>query len=60
MSSKKKYFKLDEIGFVGTQQKVSMAQQKQDAILTAKIIKAGKAGKVISIPKTVNIKRKAV
>ena len=40
MTNKKKYYRLDEIGFVGKQNKKSSEQQKRDAILTEQIIKA--------------------
>jgi len=51
MANKKQYYDLDEIGFIGTQKKTSPAQQKQDAILTAQIIKAEKSSKVIPFQK---------
>ena len=50
MGSKKHYYKLDDIGFVGTQEKRSTAQVKKDAKRTSEIIKASKAGKVVAIP----------
>ncbi len=60
MANKNQYYDLDEIGFIGTQKKTSLAQQKQDAILTAQIIKAEKSGKIIPFPKTLNRRAKAV
>jgi len=45
MGSKKQYYRLDEIGYVGTQEKRSAAQVKKDAARTSEIIKALKSGK---------------
>jgi hypothetical protein len=45
MANKKQYYKLDDIGFVGTQEKRSPAQVKVDALRTANIIKAMKKSK---------------
>lgn len=52
MGSKKQYYTLDEIGYVGTQERRSAAQVKKDAARTTEIIKALKSGKakVVSMP----------
>lgn len=42
MTDKRRYYKLDDIGFVGTQDKRSAAQIKADALRTTNIIKAMK------------------
>jgi len=44
-ADKKKYYRLDDIGVLGTQEKGSEAQRKQDYDRTAEIIKQDKAGK---------------
>jgi hypothetical protein len=48
MADKKTYYKLDNIGFVGAQEKIS-ATHKADAKKTAAIIRAKKSAKVFSI-----------
>jgi hypothetical protein len=55
MADKKIYYKLDDIGFVGTQEKRSAAH-KADAKKTATIIRAKKTAKVFSIPHSINNK----
>ena len=50
MAEKKTFYKLDEIGFVGTQEKSSAIHKKADAKKTTEIIKKRKLGKVFSIP----------
>jgi hypothetical protein len=57
MTDKRRYYKLDDIGFVGTQEKRSAAQIKADALRTANIIKAMKETRQAKEP-TVS-KRKA-
>lgn len=42
MTDREKYYKLDEIGFVGTQDNRSAAQVKKDAELTSRYIRAMK------------------
>ena len=49
MADKKKYYKLDAIGVIGTQEKKSEAQRKRDYNRTAEIIKQEKAGKSVSL-----------
>ncbi|MET0461516.1 MAG: hypothetical protein ABW007_00125 [Chitinophagaceae bacterium] len=49
MANKKQYYGLDDIGFIGTQDRTK-AQIKKDMEETAKYIKAKKTGKVASIP----------
>jgi hypothetical protein len=49
MANKKQYYGLDDIGFIGTQDR-SKAQIKKDLEETAKYIKARKDGKVVSLP----------
>jgi hypothetical protein len=39
MSDKKRYYKLDDIGFIGTPQKRSALQKKRDAVKTGEIIR---------------------
>lgn len=48
MANKKQYYGLDDIGFIGTQDR-SKAQIKKDLEDTAKYIKARKEGKVVSL-----------
>jgi len=48
VKGKNKYHALDEIGFVGTQDKRSDAQIKKDIELTTQYIKAIKAGKKVA------------
>jgi len=40
MKSKKDYYKLDEIGFVGTQEKISATERRRVQKETGKIIEA--------------------
>lgn len=49
-ADKKQYYKLDEIGVVGTQEKKSAAQRRRDHSRTAEIIKQEKAGRVVVSP----------
>ena len=49
MVNKKQYYKLDDIGFVGTQEKRSATQIKDDAVRTAEIIKSLKLKKPASL-----------
>ena len=49
MAGKKQYYGLDEIGFVGTQDKRSKAQVKKDIAMTVQYIKAKKSGKVVPL-----------
>jgi len=51
MASKKQYYGLDEIGFVGTQKKRTAAQVKKDIEKTTQFIKAQKSGKIIPLGK---------
>ncbi len=53
MADKKTFYKLDEIGFVGTQEKISAIRKKADAKKTSAIINKRKLGKVFSIPHTI-------
>ena len=46
MTGKKQYYKLDDIGFVGTQDKGTPAQFKKDIERTIQYIKDLKAGKL--------------
>lgn len=48
MADKKQYYGLDEIGFVGTQEKRTNAQIKRDIEMTIRYIKAKKAKKNVS------------
>lgn len=48
-SDKKKYFELDEIGVIGTQEKRSAAKRKYDYDRTADIIRREKATKSLSL-----------
>ena len=50
MRSKEKYYGLDEIGFIGTQEKRSKSQIKKDLEETALFMKNRKSGKVIPLP----------
>lgn len=45
MSTKKQYYQLDEIGFVGTQDKKNKTQVKKDIAKTIQYIKDKKIGK---------------
>lgn len=61
MTDKRRYYKLDDIGFVGTQDKRSAAQIKADALRTANIIKAMKETRQnpeYAIPKQKSVKVK--
>ena len=49
MADKKKYYKLDEIGFLGTQEKKSALQKKRDLAKTGEIIKFLKSRKSSSL-----------
>ncbi|HTF28768.1 MAG TPA: hypothetical protein VK625_07985 [Flavitalea sp.] len=49
MAGKKQYYELDEIGFVGTQDKRSYAQVKKDIEKTIQYIKTKKTGKNIPL-----------
>ena len=49
MAGKKQYYELDEIGFVGTQDKRSHAQMKKDTEKTVQYIMAKKTGKNIPL-----------
>ena len=51
MLDKKNYYKLDDIGFVGTQEKISSNRKRTDAKKTAEIIHAGKTRKISPMPK---------
>lgn len=51
MTAKKQYYKLDDIGFIGTQDRTP-AQVKRDMKKMAEYIRAEKAGKVITLPKS--------
>ena len=51
MTDKEKYYKLADIGFVGTQKKRSDLQKKRDRIRTGEIIKFMKAGTFVYTPK---------
>ncbi len=48
MANKKQYYGLDDIGFIGTQNRTK-AQIKKDMEETARIIKAKKSGKVVQL-----------
>ncbi len=52
MGSKKQYYELDEIGFVGTQDKRTNAQVKMDIKKTIQFLKDKKSDKAIAIHKT--------
>lgn len=53
MGGKKQYYGLDEIGFVGTQNKRTPAQVKSDIDRTIQYIKAKKSGNDIPVQKTI-------
>ena len=53
MTSKKRYYGLDEIGFVGIQGKRTNSQVKKDIERTIQFIKARKSGKMIPLLKKV-------
>ncbi len=48
MVEKKTYYKLDDIGFIGTQETIPAFRKKADAKKTAEIIYAKKTGKIFS------------
>lgn len=50
MTAKKQYYKLDDIGLIGTQDRTP-AQVKRDMKKMAEFIRAEKAEKVIALPK---------
>ena len=50
MEDKKRYYKLDEIGFIGTQDRTP-AQVKKDIEMTIRFIEAKKNGKPFVLPK---------
>jgi hypothetical protein len=52
MPNKKKYYKLDDIGIIGTQEEKTADQIKRDILKTGRIIKAMKAGVYVSPYKT--------
>lgn len=52
MAGKKQYYGLNEIGFVGTQEKRTPAQVKKDMERTIRYIKAKKSENNIPVPKT--------
>jgi hypothetical protein len=47
--AKKRYYKLEDIGFVGTQENRSKAQVKRDIEQMVLFVKARKAGKVVPL-----------
>lgn len=49
MEDKKKYYKLDEIGFIGTQERKSSLKKKREYQRTATIIRNEKAAKALHI-----------
>lgn len=50
MEKTNKYYGLDEIGFVGTQDKRTSCQVNKDIKMTVKYIKTMKSGNSVSIP----------
>ena len=48
MADKKEYYKLDDIGFLGTQEKKSALQKKREIAKTGEIIKFLKSRKIAS------------
>ncbi len=58
MNNKAQYYKLDEIGFVGGQEKKSRKKIKEDIARTTEIIKRQKSKKLSSNRKTPLIKAK--
>jgi hypothetical protein len=52
MTSKQRFYKLGEPGFVGTQNKRTDAEIKKDIEQTIQLIKNRKSGKVIRLNKT--------
>ncbi len=53
MAGKKQYYGLDEIGFIGSQNKRTPAQVKSDIDRTIQYIKAKKSGNNIPVRKTI-------
>ena len=51
MEDKKQYYRLDKIGFVGTQGKRTNSQVNKDIEKTVQFIKARKSGKIIPLSK---------
>ncbi len=51
MADKKNYYKLDDIGFIGAQEKISSNRKRADAKKTAEIIRAGKSQNISPMPK---------
>jgi hypothetical protein len=58
MTDKEQYYKLDDIGFVGTQKRVSQAQQKKEMEMTRQWINAMRAGKPNPFAKKKKVKYK--
>ena len=56
MADKKTYYKLDDIGFVDTQEKMSATSRKADTKRTSEIIQAKKSAKGFSILRSVRTK----
>ena len=54
MADKKTYYKLDDMGFVGTQEKKSAISRNADARKTAEIIRANKNTNESSISKSLD------
>lgn len=50
MADRKNYYKLDDIGFIGTQEKISSNRKRADAKKTAEIIRPGKSRKISTMP----------
>lgn len=46
-TNKRRYYKLDEVGFVGSQEKRSVRKIKFDAVRTSQVIQRLKDGKVL-------------
>ncbi len=53
MTGKKQYYGLDEIRFVGTQNKRTPAQVKSDIVRTIQYIRAKKSGNSIPVRKAI-------
>lgn len=47
MTDKKRYYGLDEIGFVGTQTKLTSEEARKETAAIVKFIKARKAKKIV-------------
>jgi hypothetical protein len=60
MANKKQYYSLDEIGFVGTQAKVSKSQTKRDMELTSKFFKKQKSRKATNASNKTTIRYTSV